>query len=64
MIIHAKLGTMPASYYRVKRKRNLKAGDRIHVRDTVGQYTPQWEGAKVDKVTTVDGRPFYFLSRW
>jgi len=65
MIIHTNLGTMPADYYEVKDQIQIEPGERIHVRPSGDHYHGyNWEGAKVDRVSTMDGKPFYFLSRW
>lgn len=61
MMIYAKLGTGPAGYYNVLRKKNIKKGDFLEIRPfTAGTYHP-WQRVHVSEIREVSGQPFYVL---
>lgn len=64
MNLHAKIGTMPGTYVRVRYKRNPpKVGDRLEVRDMNDDYRSGWMSVVVAEILDHAGVPFYKLDR-
>jgi heat shock protein HspQ len=65
MTIPGKLGTGPANFWSVLRKRLApNVGDVLEIRPfTAGTYT-KWDRVRVTEIRNVGGQPFYILERW
>lgn len=64
MKIRMKIGTGPANYYHVCRKRKLPVlGDVIKIKTENKPYIKP-ERVRVDEVRHVHGEPLFFAERW
>jgi len=62
--IPGKLGTGPAGFFNVLRKRNApNVGDVIEIRAFV-LSRGNWQRVRVTEIKNVAGQPFYILEKW